>query len=293
MQIKKAVIPAAGYGTRMLPLTKALPKEFIPIVDKPSIQFLVEEAAASGVEDVLIIVSRGKELIESHFDRCPELEERLRLGGKSKQFEQILGIADIANVFFIRQPEMRGTGAAIRLAKPFTGNEPFAVLYGDDVIVGRPPVTLQLIQAYEKYGLGTVGMKEVSKERISSYSSLKVEPRGGRDYLVTDMNEKPAPGEEFSLYSILGRLVLPPEIYGMIDRTPAGAGGEIQITDTMKVLARQKGMTGVDFIGERYDMGNKFDVARAYVEQAARHPEIGDAFRVFIRKFVEDLRDDD
>ncbi len=289
MQVKKAVIPAAGYGTRMLPLTKALPKEFVPIVDKPSIQFLVEEAAASGIEDVLIIVSRGKELIESHFDRCPELEAKLEKGGKAKQLEQILGIAGLANVFFIRQPEMRGTGAAIRLARPFTGDEPFAVLYGDDVIVGQPPVTLQLMQAYEKYGLGAVGMKEVSRDRISSYSSLKVEHREGRDYMLTDMNEKPAPGEEFSLFSILGRLVLPPEIYGIIDNTPAGAGGEIQITDSMKTLAHERGMTGVDFIGERYDMGNKFDVARAYVEQAAVHPEIGEQFCAFVREFAAKL----
>ena len=289
MQVKKAVIPAAGYGTRMLPLTKALPKEFVPIVDKPSIQFLVEEAAASGIEDVLIIVSRGKELIESHFDRCPELETKLEKGGKAKQLEQILGIAGLANIFFIRQPEMRGTGAAIHLARPFTGTEPFAVLYGDDVIVGQPPATLQLMRAYEKYGLGVVGMNEVAKERISSYSSLRVERLEDRNYKVTDMNEKPAPGEEFSLFSIQGRLVLPPEIYGIIENTPAGAGGEIQITDAMKTLARAAGMTGVDFIGERYDMGNKFDVARAYVEQAAAHPEIGEQFRAFVREFAAQL----
>lgn len=261
----------------------------MPIVDKPSIQFLVEEAAASGIEDVLIIVSRGKELIESHFDRCPELEAKLGKGRQGKAARTDSGHCRPCQR--VLHPPARNArhGAAIRLARPFTGDEPFAVLYGDDVIVGQPPVTLQLMQAYEKYGLGAVGMKEVSRDRISSYSSLKVEHREGRDYMLTDMNEKPAPGEEFSLFSILGRLVLPPEIYGIIDNTPAGAGGEIQITDSMKTLAHERGMTGVDFIGERYDMGNKFDVARAYVEQAAVHPEIGEQFCAFVREFAAKL----
>lgn len=284
MKITKAVIPAAGYGTRMLPLTKALPKEMVPIVDKPSIQLIAEEAAASGITDILVIVSRGKELIENHFDRSPELEQKLSASGKSRELEELLGISGLANFYFLRQPEMRGLGAAVALARGFTGQEPFAVLYGDDVILGEPPATRQLLDAYEATGLGVCGIKEVLPEQISRYSSLKVEKTDReRWYRVTDMIEKPAPGQEYSLFSILGRVVLPPQIYGILEQTAPGAGGEIQLTDAMRELCRQSGMAGVDFIGRRYDMGNKLEVAKANVEQGLLHPEIGPAFREYLK----------
>lgn len=284
MKITKAVIPAAGYGTRMLPLTKALPKEMVPIVDKPSIQLIAEEAAASGITDILVIVSRGKELIENHFDRSPELEQKLAASGKSRELEELLGISGLANFYFLRQPEMRGLGAAVALARGFTGQEPFAVLYGDDVILGEPPATRQLLDAYEATGLGVCGIKEVLPEQISRYSSLKVEKTDReRWYRVTDMIEKPAPGQEYSLFSILGRVVLPPEIYGILEQTAPGAGGEIQLTDAMRELCRRSGMAGVDFIGRRYDMGNKLEVAKANVEQGLLHPEIGPAFREYLK----------
>lgn len=284
MKITKAVIPAAGYGTRMLPLTKALPKEMVPIVDKPSIQLIAEEAAASGITDILVIVSRGKELIENHFDRSPELEQKLSASGKSRELEELLGISGLANFYFLRQPEMRGLGAAVALARGFTGQEPFAVLYGDDVILGEPPATRQLLDAYEATGMGVCGIKEVLPEQISRYSSLKVEKTDReRWYRVTDMIEKPAPGQEYSLFSILGRVVLPPQIYGILEQTAPGAGGEIQLTDAMRELCRQSGMAGVDFIGRRYDMGNKLEVAKANVEQGLLHPEIGPAFREYLK----------
>lgn len=286
-KVTKAVIPAAGYGTRMLPLTKALPKEMVPIVDKPSIQYIAEEAVASGITDILIIVSRGKDLIENHFDRLPELESNLAAKGKNKELEQLLGIAGMANFYFIRQKEMRGLGHAVSCARSFTGDEPFAVLYGDDVIIGEPPACKQLIDAYEETGLGVCGIKEVPAEQVSRYSSMKIEPMAqDRWFRVTDMIEKPAPGQEFSLYSILGRVVLPPEIYEILEHTAPGAGGEIQLTDAMRTLAVTRGMTGVDFIGRRYDMGNKLEVAKAGVEMAMQHPEIGEEFTAYLKTLL-------
>ncbi len=283
-KVTKAVIPAAGYGTRMLPLTKALPKEMVPIVDKPSIQYIAEEAVASGITDILIIVSRGKELIENHFDRLPELESNLAKKGKDKELEELLGISGMANFYFVRQKEMRGLGHAVSCARSFTGDDPFAVLYGDDVIVGENPVCRQLIDAYEATGKAVCGINQVTKEQVSRYCSLKVDPMD-RDgwFNVTDMIEKPAPGQEFSLYSILGRVLLTPEIYDILDNTPPGAGGEIQLTDAMCVLAKNGGMTGVDFIGTRYDMGNKLEVAKAGVEMAMKHPVIGKEFTEYLK----------
>ena len=220
-KIRKAVIPAAGLGTRVLPATKAMPKEMLTIVDKPAIQYIVEEAAASGIEDVLIITNRGKGLLEDHFDRAPELEERLAADpGKAAVLEAVRNISRLCNVWYVRQKETKGLGHAVNCARSFVGGEPFAVLYGDDVIIGEDPACAQLIRAYEKYGLGVAGVKEVSAEAIRKYSSLKVQPLEGGCMRCTDMVEKPGPGEEFSLYSILGRCILPPEIYDILDSTP-------------------------------------------------------------------------
>lgn len=283
-KIRKAVIPAAGLGTRVLPATKAMPKEMLTIVDKPAIQYIVEEAAASGIEDVLIITNRGKGLLEDHFDRAPELEERLAADpGKAAVLEEVRNISRLCNVWYVRQKETKGLGHAVNCARSFVGGEPFAVLYGDDVIIGEDPACAQLIRAYEKYGLGVAGVKEVSAEAIRKYSSLKVQPLEGGCMRCTDMVEKPGPGEEFSLYSILGRCILPPVIFDILDSTPPGFGGEIQLTDAMKALAREKGMIAVDFTGKRYDMGSKLGVMQANVEVALGHPEIGGAFREYLR----------
>lgn len=289
-KVRKAVIPAAGLGTRVLPATKVMPKEMLPIVDKPAIQYIVEEAAASGIEDILIITNRGKGLLEDHFDRAPDLERRLA-GDPAKEaiLNQVVGISKLANIFYVRQKETKGLGHAIGCAREFVGDEPFAVLYGDDVILGEDPACGQLMRAYEQFGSGVVGVKEVSREAIRKYSSLKVEHIQDNYFRCTDMVEKPQPGQEFSLYSILGRCVLPPEIFDILDNTPPGAGGEIQLTDAMATLARRDGMTAVDFTGTRYDMGNKLGIMQASVEVALRHPEIGEDFRAYLKELCKTL----
>ena len=289
-KVRKAVIPAAGLGTRVLPATKVMPKEMLPIVDKPAIQYIVEEAAASGIEDILIITNRGKGLLEDHFDRAPELERRLA-GDPAKEaiLNQVVGISKLANIFYVRQKETKGLGHAIGCAREFVGDEPFAVLYGDDVILGEDPACGQLMRAYEQFGSGVVGVKEVAREAIRKYSSLKVEHIQDNYFRCTDMVEKPQPGQEFSLYSILGRCVLPPEIFDILDNTPPGAGGEIQLTDAMATLARRDGMTAVDFTGTRYDMGNKLGIMQASVEVALRHPEIGEDFRAYLKELCKTL----
>ena len=289
MKIRKAVIPAAGLGKRVLPATKSMPKEMLPIVDKPAIQYIVEEAVKSGIEDILIIVSRGKTTVEDHFDRSPELEKRLIETGKNEVYENMKYISKMANICFVRQQKQQGLGHAILQAKSFVGNEPFAVLYGDDVIIGENPVCGQLCRAYEEFGLGTVGMKEVSEDAIQKYSSLKTLLIKDNIYSVTDMIEKPTKDKILSLYSILGRCVLPPEIFNILENTPAGAGNEIQLTDAMKVLATTTGMLGVDFIGKRYDMGNKLGILEATVEVALNHPEVGEDFRKYLKEIAKTL----
>lgn len=288
-KIKKAVIPVAGFGTRMLPATKAMPKAMLPIVDRPAIQYIVEEAVAAGIEEILLIVGRGGASIEDHFDRAPELEAALQKPGKEKLLAEVRACADLADIFFLRQKETKGLGHAILMARAFTRDEPFVVLYGDDVILGDDPVAAQLCRAYEQYGRPCVGIREVPRADVSKYSSMKVEPLKDNLYRVTDMIEKPAPGKEFSLYSILGRCLLTPEVYDILERTAPGAGGEIQLTDAMAVLARTGGMTGVDFTGRRYDMGSKLGVMQAQVETALRHPEIGEAFRAYLKDIVQTL----
>ena len=290
MKVRKAIIPAAGLGTRVLPATKAMPKEMLPIVDKPAIQFIVEEAVKSGIEDICIITNRGKGIIEDHFDRAPELEERLLASGKQAMYDEIVNIANLANITFIRQKETKGLGHAVYCARSFVGEEPFAVLYGDDVIVGDNPVCGQLIRAYEEYGLGCVGMKEVAAQDIFKYSSMKIEPLHDNLYRVTDMIEKPTnENEVFSLFSILGRCVLPSKLFSILETLPKGAGGEYQLTDAMKILAQQEGIIGVDFVGTRYDMGNKLGVLKAIVEVGMHHPEIGAAFRAYLSDISKTL----
>lgn len=288
-KVRKAIIPAAGLGTRVLPATKAMPKEMLPIVDKPAIQYIVEEAVNAGIEEILIILGRNKSIIEDHFDRCPELEAALAKPGKEQMLEECLGIANLANVFFLRQKQTLGLGHAVLLARPFTGDEPFVVMYGDDVIMGDNPVAAQLIRAYEAYGRPAVGMKEVTPEAIVKYSSMRTALIEANHYFIDDMIEKPAPGQEFSLFSILGRCLLTPEIYAVLEHTAPGAGGEIQLTDAMAEIARKSGITGVDFTGKRYDMGNKLGVMQAQVETALKHPEIGPAFRDYLKEICKSL----
>lgn len=292
MKVRKAVIPAAGLGTRVLPASKAMPKEMLPIVDKPAIQYIVEEAVASGITDILIITSRGKTTVEDHFDRAPELEARLLASGKQRTYDEIVGISKMANITYIRQKETKGLGHAVLCAKTFVGDEPFAVLYGDDVIIGgEKPACKELCEAYEKYGKGVAGIKPVPIDQISKYCSLKVEDMGDEQGIlkVTDMVEKPMPTQVMSNYSILGRVVLPPEIFPILEKTAPGANGEIQLTDAMKVLAQTEGMVGRQFSGDRYDMGNKFGILQAIVQVALEHPEVKDQFRDYLKRVAEEL----
>lgn len=290
MKIKKAVIPAAGLGTRVLPASKSMPKEMLPIVDKPAIQFIVEEAVKSGIEDILIITSRGKTTVEDHFDRAPELEERLLRSGKNDIYEQMVAISQLANIQYVRQKETKGLGHAVLCAKAFVGGDPFAVLYGDDVIIGgERPACLELCEIYERYGLGVAGIKPVPTELIAKYCTLQVDKLGEGLYRLLDMIEKPKPEEILSNFSILGRVVLPADIFPILEQTQPGAGGEIQLTDAMRTLTKQQGMMGVEFTGTRYDMGNKFGILQAIVQVALEHPEVKDEFREYLKQVVRGL----
>ncbi len=290
MKVKKAIIPAAGMGTRVLPASKAVPKEMLNIVDKPAIQYIVEEAFASGIEDVLIITNRGKGAIEDHFDHAFELEAKLEgNASKKKIYDDVIQCSNFGNIYFIRQKETKGLGHAVLCAKSFVGDEPFAVLYGDDVIISKTPVTKQLCDAYEKYGKGTVGVKEVPGTAITKYCSLAVDHIEDNCYNCSDMIEKPSPEEIMSNYSILGRVVMPPEIFDILEKTPLGAGNELQLTDAMKTLAREKGVIAVDYEGTRYDMGNKFGILQANIEVGLRHPETKDELKAYLKKIAEEL----
>ena len=231
MKVRKAVIPAAGLGTRMLPATKTVPKEMLPLVDKPVIQYIIEEAVAAGIEDILVVTNRAKSAMDDYFDYYPELEERLARAGKERELSEVRRAADLANIFYVRQKETKGLGHAIWRAKRFVGDEPFAVLLGDDIMRSRTPVIGQLIAGAEKYGASCVGVQQVSTEAIAKYSSVKVEPLEERVFRVSDMVEKPRPEEIFSNYAILGRYVLQPAIFDILENLKPGYGGEIQLTD--------------------------------------------------------------
>lgn len=290
MKITKAVIPAAGLGTRVLPATKAMPKEMLPIVDKPSIQYIVEEAVNSGITDILIITNRGKGIIEDHFDRTPMLEKALEQGNKTQLLNSIENIHNLANISYIRQIETKGLGHAVSRAKSFVGNEPFVVLFGDDVIIGDVPATKELIDAYYEYGKGVLGVKEVPAQDIYKYSSLKVEKLHDNIYKCTDMIEKPQNDNEvMSLYSVQGRCVLPPEIFDILENTSPGAGGEIQLTDAMRKLATTTGMTAVEYTGKRYDMGNKLGILKASIDVGLKHSEVKDGLKEYIKELAKTL----
>lgn len=290
MRVKKAIIPAAGMGTRVLPASKAVPKEMLNIVDKPAIQYIVEEAFASGIEDVLIITNRNKGAIEDHFDHAFELEAKLAGNPKKKAiYDDVVACSNFGNIYFIRQKETKGLGHAVLCAKSFVGDEPFAVLYGDDVIVSDTPVTQQLCDAYEKYGKGVVGVKEVPGMAITKYCSLAVDPLEGNCYNCTDMIEKPEPDQIMSNFSILGRVVMPPEIFDILEKTPLGAGDELQLTDAMKTLAQDKGVVAVDYDGTRYDMGNKFGILQANIEVGLQHPETKAELAAYLKKLAKEL----
>ncbi len=289
MKIRKAVIPAAGLGTRVLPASKSVPKEMLPIVDKPAIQYIVEEAVASGIEEILIITNRGKSVMEDHFDRSPELEERLLATNKTDLYEEVIAVSRLANIQYLRQKETKGLGHAVACARTFVGDEPFAVLYGDDVIIGEIPATRQLCEAYEKYGKGVAGVQYVPRDQIWKYCTLAVERLEEKIFSISEMIEKPRDDQFISNYAALGRCVLPPSVFDILDDLPPGANGEIQLTDAMRQLAHQGRMIGVEYDSKRYDMGNKLGILQATVEVGVKHPETGEAFREYLKEFVKTL----
>ena len=286
-KIKKAVIPAAGYGTRFLPATKATPKEMLPIVDKPTIQYIVEEAKASGIEDILIISGHGKRAIEDHFDSAPALEMALQEKGKDDLLAIVRETADI-NIHYIRQRYMRGLGDAILCARSFMGNEPFAVLLGDDVVYNpAKPALAQLIDIYEATGGSVLGCQNVPQEKVSAYGIVAGKQTDNpRLMRVADMVEKPAVEEAPSRMAVLGRYIIKPQIFDILEKTQPGKGGEIQLTDALKVLARQDAVYAYDFEGQRYDVGDKLGFLKATVEFALRREDLGASFRSYLKELI-------
>jgi len=291
MKVRKAIIPAAGLGTRLLPNTKSIPKEMLPLVDKPVIQYIVEEAVAAGIEEILIITNRGKNSIEDYFDYAPDLEERLILDCKVRDAQIIREVADMADVFFLRQKETKGLGHAVWRAKSFVGDEPFAILLGDDIMLSETPVLKQLVTAAETNGCSAVAVRQVPDELIVKYSSVKLEEKlSDRVYRISDMNEKPTLQEKLSDYAILGRYVLTPAIFDILEHTAPGRNNEIQLTDAMEELCHREKMCAVDFEGRRYDTGNLKGYLEAIIDFALQNEEAGDWLRRFILDKADSLR---
>ena len=280
-KVRKAVIPAAGLGTRFLPVTKAQPKEMLPIVDKPAIQYIVEEARASGIEDILIITGRNKRAIEDHFDRSLELELMLKRSGKYDLLEMVNESSGIT-IHFVRQQEPRGLGHAVLCAKNFVGDEPFAVLLGDDIIDGEVPCLKQLINAYEDFGGSVLGCQEVPLEKVSSYGIVQPEQINEKVARVLGMVEKPAPEDAPSRLAVLGRYIIEPEIFKILEKTPPGKNGEIQLTDALRELAAKKPMYALNFEGRRYDTGDKQGYLEAIVDFALKRQDLRDDFLKYI-----------
>lgn len=278
MKVKKAIIPAAGLGTRFLPATKAQPKEMLPIVDKPTIQFIIEEAIASGIEEILIITGRNKKCIEDHFDKSIELEMELEKSGKSDLLELVRDISDMVDIHYIRQKEPKGLGHAIYCAKTFVGNEPFAVMLGDDVVDSKVPCLKQLIDCYSEYNTSILGVQKVPEDQVDKYGIVNGRFIEDRVYKVNDLVEKPSPEEAPSNIAILGRYIITPEIFKHIENTKPGKGGEIQLTDALKSLITQEVMYAYEFEGKRYDVGDKLGFLQATIEYALKKPELRDNF---------------
>lgn len=292
-RIKKAVIPAAGFGTRFLPATKATPKEMLPIVDKPTIQYIVEEALASGIEEILIISGHAKRAIEDHFDSAPVLERELEEKGKDDLLAIVRETADI-NVHYIRQKKMRGLGDAILCAKSFMAGEPFAVLLGDDVVYadatkGQQPALRQLIDIYDAYGGSVLGCQQVAPEKVSSYGIVAGKEIAGSKLLkVSDMIEKPELSEAPSNIAVLGRYIISPTIFELLEHTAPGKGGEVQLTDALKQLALVEPVWAYCFEGKRYDVGDKLGFLKATVEFALRRPDLGGSFRAYLEELMKE-----
>lgn len=289
MKVTKAVIPAAGFGTRFLPATKAVPKEMLPIIDKPTIQYIAEEAINAGITDLLIIVSRNKDAIVNHFDKAFELETILERDGKEEMLKAVREVSDKINVHFIRQQEQKGLGHAVLHAKSFVGNEPFAVMLGDDVVVSETPCVKQLTDKFDECGSSVLGVQRVGMEHVSKYGIVECENIGERFYKVKSMVEKPSVDEAPSDVAVLGRYVLTPGIFDCLERTPKGAGGEIQLTDAIVMLSETEDIFAYDFVGKRYDIGNKQGFLQATVNFALEREDLKDDFAAYLKAVVENL----
>ncbi|WP_182705225.1 UTP--glucose-1-phosphate uridylyltransferase GalU [Thermomonospora cellulosilytica] len=290
--VSKAVVPAAGLGTRFLPATKATPKEMLPIVDKPAIQYVVEEAVAAGLTDVLMITGRSKRSIEDHFDRVYELEEALDAKGDTERLAAVRESSELANIHYVRQGDPKGLGHAVSCARAHVGNEPFAVLLGDDMIDERDPLLTRMIEVRRRHGGSVVALMEVEPDQVSAYGCAAIEPTEEDDVVrITDLVEKPAPEDAPSRWIIIGRYICDPAVFAVLEETPPGRGGEIQLTDALRTLAGMPaeqggGVHGVLFRGRRYDTGNKLEYLRTLVQFASERPDLAPEFMPWLREFV-------
>ncbi|MCX7843354.1 MAG: UTP--glucose-1-phosphate uridylyltransferase GalU [Clostridia bacterium] len=288
MKVRKAIIPAAGLGTRFLPATKAQPKEMLPIVDKPTIQYIVEEAIESGIKDIIIVTGRNKRAIEDHFDKSVELENELRKKGNQDLLSVVQDISNLVDIHYIRQKEPRGLGHAIYCARSFIGNEPFAVLLGDDIVDSDVPCLKQLIDVYDEYKTSVLGVQTVPKEDVSKYGIVDCKLVDGRVYKVKDLVEKPEVDKAPSSIAILGRYIITPEIFNHLENTEPGKGGEIQLTDALKKLICHEAMYAYDFFGKRYDVGNRLGFLQATVEFALKREDLKDDFYSYLKSITKE-----
>ena len=286
--VKKAIIPAAGLGTRFLPATKSQPKEMLPIVDKPTLQYIIEEAIESGIEEILIITGRSKKSIEDHFDKSVELELELEQKGKTEMLEMVQQISNMVNIHYIRQKEPKGLGHAIHCAKSFIGNDPFAVLLGDDIVDAETPCLKQLINAYEEYKTSILGVQEVAKEDTDKYGILDCKHIEDRVYKVKGLMEKPNIDQTNSDIAILGRYIVTPKIFEILENLEPGKGGEIQLTDALLKLSKEEAIYAYIFEGKRYDVGDKLGFLQATVEYALRRDELKNDFLKYLKEIIKE-----
>ncbi|MDW7671512.1 MAG: UTP--glucose-1-phosphate uridylyltransferase GalU [Bacillota bacterium] len=286
MQVKKAIIPAAGLGTRFLPATKAQPKEMLPIVDKPTLQYIIEEAVASGIEEILIITGRNKQSIEDHFDKSVELELELEKKGKTDLLETIRRISDMVNIHYIRQKEPKGLGHAIYCARSFIGDEPFAVLLGDDIVDAQVPCLEQMISVFNEYKTTILGVQEVHEADVDKYGIIDGKMIEEKVYKVKDLVEKPAVNEAPTNIAILGRYIISPQIFPILEITPPGKNGEIQLTDALRTLVKQEAMYAYIFEGKRYDVGDKMGFLQATVEFALKREDLKEPFMNYLKELT-------
>lgn len=290
MKVRKAIIPAAGLGTRFLPATKAQPKEMLPIVDKPAIQYIVEEAIASGIEDIMIVTGRNKRAIEDHFDKSVELEMMLEEKGNQELLDIVQKVSNLADVHYIRQKQPLGLGHAVLCARKFIGNEPFAVLLGDDIIQSDPPCLKQMIDLYDQTATTVIAAQEVPWEEVDKYGIVSPSPRTGPFQYIDDLMEKPDRDQAPSNLAVIGRYIITPEIFGILERCEPGRGGEIQLTDALRILNQERQMVVYPLQGKRYDVGDKLGYIEATIEFALQRNELQGALKAYLRQLTDPWR---